>query len=256
MFISPFPFPFHEVVPHLFLVSYFLLFSTPQALPRPRHITYTCPSRPASPIHAHHPASAEDSEADGHLDAVLNDVELAAADLVPVDGDLGDLDAGAAANNRAVVAEDWDGGGRLGQHQHLDVEDPALGVHVGDDVGQGGAREQLEAALGVADARGGGGRQDHEDEVEGAHEEVAQRRALNHGVAADQVAPAADGDAPVASVDDFLAALDQFSQVAKPGSAVGVGEESVFPTHVAQTMGDTAALAAVLLERYDSQDIM
>lgn len=56
----------------------------------------------ASPIHAHHPASAKHGEADGHLDAVLYDVQLAAPDLVPVDGDLGDLDAGGAADNSAV----------------------------------------------------------------------------------------------------------------------------------------------------------
>ncbi|RYC54938.1 hypothetical protein CHU98_g11270, partial [Xylaria longipes] len=109
-------------------------------------------SRQTSPINTHHPARAEHGEADGHLDAVLYDVQLAAADLVPGDGDLGDLDAGGAADNSAVGPEHRDGGGRLGQHEHLDVEDPALGVHVGDDVGEGGAREQLEAALRVAHA--------------------------------------------------------------------------------------------------------
>jgi hypothetical protein len=46
---------------------------------------------------------------------------------------------------------------KLGQRQHLDIEDPALAVHVRDDVGQAGAREELEAALGVAD-RGGAGK--------------------------------------------------------------------------------------------------
>lgn len=71
---------------------------------------------------------------------------------MPLDGHLGDPDPRAGADNTAVGAEDRGRGRRLGEHQHLNVEDPALGVHVGDDVREGGAREELEAALGVADA--------------------------------------------------------------------------------------------------------
>lgn len=225
-------------------------------------LTYSSPNaakrvlRQASPIHAHHPASAKHGEADGHPDAVLYDVELAAADLVPLDGDLGDLDAGGAADDGAVGAEHGHGGGRLGEHEHLDVEDPALGVHVGHDVGQGGAREELEAALRVAHAARGGGRQDREHEVERAHEEVAQGRALDDGGAADEVGAAADGDAAVRAVDDLLAALDEPAEVAEAGGAVGVGEEHVGAARVAQAVGHAAALAAVRLERHDAQDVV
>ena len=54
-------------------------------------------------------------------------------------------------------------------------------MHVGDDVGQGRAREQLEAALGVLDAGGGGRGGEAEEEVEGVHEGVAQEGALGWG---------------------------------------------------------------------------
>lgn len=43
---------------------------------------------------------------------------------------------------------------------------------------QRGAREELEAALRVADARGGGGGEEAEEEVEGVHEGVADCGAL------------------------------------------------------------------------------
>lgn len=93
---------------------------------------------------------------------------------MPLNGHLSDLDARARADNTAVGAEDGRGGGGLGEHQHLDVEDPAFGMHVGDDVWERGAGEELEAALGVADAGCGRGCEDGEDEVEGSHEEVAE----------------------------------------------------------------------------------
>ena len=46
-------------------------------------------------------------------------------------------------------------------------------MHVGYDVRECGPREELEAALGIADARGGGGREEAEEEVEGVHEGVS-----------------------------------------------------------------------------------
>jgi hypothetical protein len=52
-------------------------------------------------------------------------------------------------------------------------------VHVGDDVGEGRAREKFEAALGVLDASGSCGRHDAEKEVERVHEEVSEFRALD-----------------------------------------------------------------------------
>ena len=131
-----------------------------------------------SSIHAQHPASTQDGQTNGHVDAVADDVELAAADLVPLDGNLCDLNARAAANDGAVRAQDGGRRGGLGQHEHLNVENPAFGVHIGHNVGEGGAREELEAALSVANARGGGRGEDGENEVKGAHEEVSQGRTL------------------------------------------------------------------------------
>lgn len=175
---------------------------------------------------------------------------------MPVYGDLGDADAGHGADDGAVQGDDGGGRRRLGEHEHLDVEDPALGVHVGHDVGQGAAREELEAALGVVDARGGGRGEDLDDGVEGLHEEVAQGRALDDGVAADEVAPAADGDAAAAGVDDVLAALDQLAQVREARGAVRVGEEDVGAPGVAEAVRHAAALAAVLDEGDDAQDVV
>lgn len=71
-----------------------------------------------APIDAHGPADPQDGQAPCHAETVAEDVQLGALDLAPADGDLDDRDPR-----------------RLGQHQHLDVEDPALGVHVRDDVG-------------------------------------------------------------------------------------------------------------------------
>ena len=51
-------------------------------------------------------------------------------------------------------------------------------MHVGDDVGQGRARKELEAALSVFSAGRCGWGQDGEDEVEGAHEKVAESGTL------------------------------------------------------------------------------
>ena len=43
---------------------------------------------------------------------------------------------------------------------------------------EGRAGEELEAALGVTDAGGGGRGEDGEDKVEAAHEEVSEERTL------------------------------------------------------------------------------
>lgn len=129
-------------------------------------------------VNTHHPTGPQHSQPQCHLDTVLDHIELTTTHLVPLNGHLCHFNPGTSADNTAVAAEDGGGGCRLGEHEHLNVEDPAFGVHVGHDVGEGCAREELEAALGVADARGCGGCEDCEDEVEGSHEEVSQGRAL------------------------------------------------------------------------------
>ena len=119
-------------------------------------------SRPR--VDAQRPSGPQDGEIPSHGETIPQDIQLAASDLGPADVDLGDGHAGG-----------------LGEHEHLDVEDPALGVHVRYDVGQAGAGEELEAALGVLDAGGGRGSGEAEEEVEGVHEEVAEFGALRQG---------------------------------------------------------------------------
>ena len=51
-------------------------------------------------------------------------------------------------------------------------------MHVRYYVGKGRAREEFETALGVADAGGGRGSEEADEEVEGVHEGVAEEGAL------------------------------------------------------------------------------
>src|SRR5690606_31496148 len=69
----------------------------------------------------------------GHLDGGGGGRQLRAVDLVPVDGDFGHTHAQ-----------------RGGDEQQLDVKRPALDVLVGEEHARGAAREELEAALRVA----------------------------------------------------------------------------------------------------------
>ena len=138
------------------------------------------------------------------------------------------------------------------QHEHFDVEDPAFGVHVGDDVGEGWAGEEFEAALGIFDACGGGRGHDAEEEVERVHEEVSEARSLDDGGAADQVRARPDGHAAAVLVFDALAALDESSEVREAAGAVGVGEDNVAPTDVPHAVGHGAAFASVLLQADDA----
>ena len=103
---------------------------------------------------------AENEEVAEHLQGVGKDVELGARDLVPLDGDLCD---GHALG--------------LGEEEELDVEDPGGEVLVGEDLLRGAAREELEAALGVADVADA---DDAEDGVEAVHEHVPDERALRN----------------------------------------------------------------------------
>src|SRR5690348_761807 len=98
---------------------------------------------------------------------------------MPLNWHFSNLDAGTGANNTAIVAKDWCCGSRLGKHEHLNVKDPALGVHVGDDVRERCTREDLETALSVANARCSRGSENHENKVERSHEEVSQSRPLD-----------------------------------------------------------------------------
>lgn len=68
--------------------------------------------------------------------------------------------------------------------------------------------------------------------------------------------PAPNRHAPVRPVHDILAPLDEPAQVTEAARAVGVGEHGVLAAHVAQTVGDGAALAAVLGELDHTQDVV
>lgn len=92
--------------------------------------------------------------------------------------------------------------------------------------------------------------------MEAAHEEVAQGRALNNGLAADEVAAAANRDTAVAGISHVLAALEQLAEVAEPGSAVGVSKEGELAARMPQTVRYTAALAAVARQRHKSQHVV
>lgn len=104
-----------------------------------------------SPIHTHHPTRSQNSQPNGHLDAVLNNIQLTTPHLMPLNWHFSNLDTRTSANNTAIATEDGRSGRRLRKHEHLNVEDPSFGVHVRHDMGKGLAREELEAALGVAD---------------------------------------------------------------------------------------------------------
>lgn len=206
------------------------------------------PPKSIPSIDADGPADPQHRQPPRHAQTIPQHVELGALDLSPADGDLYDGDPG-----------------KLGQHQHLDVEDPALAVHVGDDVGQGGAREELESALGIADGGGAGRRHPLEEEVEGMHEEVAQLGAAHHGFGADEVgarpdrhgslaiaaaaAAVAVSAAAVAAVAlEPLAGGEESAQIIELAGSVGVGEDDVLAAGVAHAVGHGTALAAVLRE--------
>lgn len=175
---------------------------------------------------------------------------------MPMNRHLRNPDARRRTNHRPVVVNDRRRRRRLSQHEHLDVKDPALSVHVRDNMRQRRAREQLKPALGVADPRRGGRRQALDDEVEALHEDVAHRGALDDRLGADHVAAAADGDAARAGVDDVLARLEQVAQVREAARAVRVGEDDVRAARVPEPVRDGAALAAVLGEGDDAQDVV
>lgn len=70
-----------------------------------------------SPVDAEHPGSTKNGESPGHTQRIPDNIQLAAADLFPANGDLGHWYASA-----------------FGEHEHLDVKNPALAVHVRDDI--------------------------------------------------------------------------------------------------------------------------
>lgn len=118
-------------------------------------------------------------------------------------------------------------------------------MHVRDDVGQAGAGEKLEPALGVGYARRGGRGHEPEQEVEGVHEEVAQLGAFHHGLGPDEVRATPHGDGAAGVVLDGAYGGDEFAEVGEFRSPVRVGEEDVLAAGVAHAVNDRTALAPV-----------
>lgn len=116
-------------------------------------------------IDAQRPSRPQDGQSPGHADAITHDIQFTSQDLPPSHRHLGHGDAG-----------------KLRQHEHLDIEDPALGMHVWYDVRQRRAREQLEPALRVLDRRSPGRRHQPQDQVERVHQEIAQLGPLSTNV--------------------------------------------------------------------------
>lgn len=85
-------------------------------------------------IHTQPPSGSQKSEPKCHAQAIPDNIQFASLDLLPANGYLNHWDVGTFC-----------------QHEHLYVENPALGVHVRNDVRQRRAREQLETTLSVFD---------------------------------------------------------------------------------------------------------
>ncbi|TFY70257.1 hypothetical protein EVG20_g2748, partial [Dentipellis fragilis] len=113
-----------------------------------------------APAPEHH-VRAQHEQIAQHLQRVEHHVQLAARDLVPLDGHLRDGDARL-----------------LREEQQLDVEDPCCEVLLREDRARSLAGEELEAALRVADVPDA---DDAQDRVQTVHEEVADEGALSAG---------------------------------------------------------------------------
>lgn len=104
------------------------------------------PAALSPPINTQHPTRPQHRQSPRHTNTIPQHIQFTPPHLPPPDGHLLDPNPRTGARGPRGARR------ALGEHQHLDVEDPAFGVHVGDYVRQGGPREELEAALRVADA--------------------------------------------------------------------------------------------------------
>lgn len=112
-------------------------------------------------IDAQRPSCPEERQAPSHPETIPQNIQLAALDFSPPNGHFrhGDLS-------------------ELGQHEHLHIEDPALGMHIWDDVRQCRTRKQLKATLCILDGSSSRRRHEPQNQVERVHQKVAQFRSL------------------------------------------------------------------------------
>ena len=155
-------------------------------------------------------------------------------------------------------------------------------MHVGYDVGQGWAGEELEAALGILDAGGSRRGGEAEEEVEGMHEEVAEFGALkqrcevkkkslvifkllvigvivmnrmhylDHGFTADEMSSGTDCNGPPALIFNLDTFAHQKIQIVEIACSVCVREQNVSASCVPHSVHDCAAFASVLFQRDDA----
>ncbi|KAI6751544.1 hypothetical protein HG531_006240 [Fusarium graminearum] len=114
------------------------------------------------------------------------------------------------------MAKDWRRGSRLGEHEHLDIEDPSFGVHVGDDI------FVWFSSWGMA--------------------------YLDNGLTADQMGTAANSNAAIGSINNFLTSFNELASITKARSSIGIGEQDVFAPHMSETMSGCSTLASVALK--------
>lgn len=98
--------------------------------------TLAFPSLPPL-INTYHPTRSQDGKSPRHPQTIPHNVQFTATDFLPSYGYFRDFDTSRCA---------------LGKHQHFNIEDPAFGMHVRNDMREGGSRKEFESALGVADA--------------------------------------------------------------------------------------------------------
>jgi hypothetical protein len=79
---------------------------------------------------------------------------------------------------------------------------------------------------------------------------------LYHSLAAHEVRSAAHSDTAPRCVLDEIAARDETAEVAELRGAVGVGKDGVVAPDMAEAVGYGTALAAILLQRHDAQDVV
>ena len=129
-------------------------------------------------------------------------------------------------------------------NENLNVKNPALSVHVGEDKIGGRARKHLEPTLRIANRAD---TKNVDKGVEPIHEEIANKGAVNHGVGFDHVCAGADRH--YRGVGGLVInGGNQAGNVSKARGAIGIRKDGVVATEMAHAVRNCTALATVLLQ--------
>lgn len=79
---------------------------------------------------------------------------------------------------------------------------------------------------------------------------------LDNGFTANEMGTAADGNTTARAIHNIFDAFNQSRHIAKPRCAICISEQGILAAHMTKSMSDTAALAPVLSQRHNPQDIM